>query len=245
MKTVKCSFKNITEEEKNKFKNSSCLLTISVGQQTHENERFAATIDLINYSFKSCIIQIDDTLQRHTMALNHNEDPDYFYDVSKAEGKLWLERNEKYINRLKIPMKLYRWDEWLFRDNFDTQKNRLLNKLNEDLEYQKAFEVSIDNFISKCLQRNSRLMEFEIKRLKKLSFDFVLEECTALTLWPELICQYEAYPNGHNSAIEATKKLFIYPFYHDILRSITIIFKNAGQLTPQKFYLLDETIAEK
>ena len=58
---VKAVFK-CSEEFKSKFAHSNCLLTISVGQATHEEELFAVTMDLVNKSFASCTLLINDSL---------------------------------------------------------------------------------------------------------------------------------------------------------------------------------------
>jgi len=86
MPSVKAFFKYIDEEEKGKLKNSTCMFTISVGQQSHENERFESTIELISRSFSSAVMLIDDSLQRHNMALNQKENAQYFYNISIQEG---------------------------------------------------------------------------------------------------------------------------------------------------------------
>ena len=76
MTRVKSFFRYVSETEKSKFCSSQCFLTISVGQQTHEGERFESTMELVNASFQSCILCIDDSLQRHTMALNTDKNAD-------------------------------------------------------------------------------------------------------------------------------------------------------------------------
>lgn len=43
MKKVRCIFKNIDENYQAKFKSAECLLLISVGQESHEAERFEST----------------------------------------------------------------------------------------------------------------------------------------------------------------------------------------------------------
>lgn len=239
MASAKAIFKAVVASDKIQFKQSRCLMTISVGQQTHEGERFSSTIDLINASFHSCVILIDDSLQRHTMALSQGKDADAFYQTSIEEGNLWLKRNEKYLSKLSIPTKIMRWDHWLKHTHFSAQQDKIKALLEEDEEYREAFNISVNTFLDKYLARSVDIDDFGIDRARKLSFDFVLEECAALTLWFELQCQFEVYPNGHNQAIKATKKRFVYPSYPDLLRSVTIVFRNVKQLEPQKFYLLD------
>ena len=54
------------ETHQKDLKQSACILPISVGQQYHEGDKFAATIELINVTFGECTIVIADTLGRHT-----------------------------------------------------------------------------------------------------------------------------------------------------------------------------------
>ena len=113
MSYIKPVFKYKNTITKETFKQAKCLLTISVGQEVHEDNKFAATIDLVNASFGSAVLLIDDSLQRHSMALNKNQNADFFYDISIAEGDLWLERNKKHYQNLTILEEIIRWDKWL------------------------------------------------------------------------------------------------------------------------------------
>ena len=81
--------------EKVKFKDSRCLLTVSMGQEAQTGERFSATMDLINNSFPECIISFHDGLQRYTMALIEGKDPSLFMEIPQKEGDLWLARHRK------------------------------------------------------------------------------------------------------------------------------------------------------
>lgn len=243
MPTVKSFFKYLHEVDPSQFKNSQCLLTISVGQQTHEDERFESTVALINDSFGSCILCVDDSLQRHTMALNTEKDADSFYNRSIKEGDLWLDRNQKYYSQLTIPLQIIRWEKWLNHVNYHAQKEKVKQAIESDPVYQAAFEHSITEFLEKYTKRLKHPEHFDqIREMKarKLCFEFILEECTALSLWPELVCHFEVYPNRHNAAIEETRKRFVLPDYPNLLRPITIGFKNAKQIKPQQFLLPQE-----
>ena len=65
----KVSFTNASIAQKKKFKDSCCLITISVGNGQHEALKFKSTLELVNKTFKSCIIAVCDTLQRYTYAI--------------------------------------------------------------------------------------------------------------------------------------------------------------------------------
>jgi hypothetical protein len=235
MARVKSIFRYVSDGDKAKFRHSQCLMTISVGQQTHEDERFDATMELVNASFGSCILCVDDSLQRHTMALNAEEDADFFYETSIKEGDLWLARNEKYYSKLTILKKIIRWERWLNHPNYNTQKSKIRKLIETDPTYKAAFDHAIDEFLGKYRERLANPEGFDMVRARQLSFDFTLEECTALSLWPELTCHFEVYPNRHNSAIEETRRRFVLPDYPDLLRAVTIGFRNAKQIKPQRF----------
>ncbi len=238
MQKIKAVFRNIADSTHAQFKNSRCLLTISVGQATHEGEMFEATMELINASFDSCILLIDDTLQRHTMALNKPEEADYYNNIALQEGELWLARNKKYYSSLTIPIKIMRWDFWLNHPKFNAKRNEIIQLTENDLAYKSTFVHSIEAFLKKYCERLVDTTHFDIEKARRLSFDFVVEECTALSLWPELFCHYEVYPNRHNKAIEESRKRFVLAHYPNLLHAVTIGFKNAQQIRPQQFTLI-------
>lgn len=240
MAKTKCFFRFSSDSEKIKFGASRCLFTISVGQQTHENEHFRSTVDLLNTSFKSCIMLVDDTLQRHTMAIEQEKDPDFFYETSITEGDLWLERNEKYYGQLQNLEKIIRWDNWLNHPNFNAQRDSILQLIDSDDAYKTAFQSSVDEFVAKYLARLKNPSSFDTERAKRLSFNFILEECAALCLWQELECAYEVYPNLHNQAINETRARFVLSNRPDLLNTVTLGFRNAAQLAPQKFVCLEQ-----
>ncbi|EKD46099.1 MAG: hypothetical protein ACD_69C00020G0002 [uncultured bacterium] len=228
----KCS-----EEFKLRFAHSDCLLTISVGQATHEEELFAITLDLVNKSFASCTLLVDDSLQRHNMAINTTKDANFFYEIAVKEGDLWLERNRKYYDGLTIPLRIFRWDRWLKHPNFHNKLNEIKAAVENDPIYRSTFYNSIEGFLKKYRERLPDLESFDMEKARQLSYDFVTEECAALCLWPELQCHFEIYPIRHNEAINATRERFVLPYYPNLLQAVVIAFKNIKQIKPQRFYL--------
>lgn len=236
---MKCFIRFIDESERKNFNQSRCMFSISVGQQSHEGEFFSKTIDLINANFKSCVMIVDDSLQRHTMALEHSQDADYFYNISIREGDLWLERNRTVFERLNSLEKVVRWDYWLKHKEFNARKAIIESMIATNAAYAEAFNVSIQDFVEKYRKRNNNINNADIDRAKKLSYDFVLEECTALCLWTELECNYEVYHGLHNEAMRMTKEIFIFPNRPNLLKAVTLGFRNYKQLERQKFYCLE------
>ncbi len=244
MAKPKAVFRYINEETKKKFKHSCALLTISVGQQTHEGNVFKATMELVNNSFASCVILVDDSLQRHTMALNETKDADFFYDLSIKEGQRWLERNKKFYNLLDIPKQIMHWNRWLDHPAFTQKQDEIIKLIDADPTYSAAFDESINEFLDKYCARLANPENFDRKRAYKLSLDFVIEECSALCLWPELECHFEVYPNSHNMAIGETRKRFVAKYFPDLLQPVTISFRNANQLKPQHFSLTEKELEQ-
>lgn len=239
MSNIKPVFK-CKDIEKQAFKHSKCLLTISVGQEVHEGEKFIATLELVNSSFASCIMLIDDSLQRHSMALDTKEDASSFYNQSIHEGDLWLERNRKYYKNLSILDNIIRWDKWLYHPNYAETEKKIKGLINEDANYKLAFVNTVDEFLRRYYQRLIEKVNFDMERARSLCMNYLLEECTALCLWPELGCHFEVYPSKRNLAMDETHKRFVLPGYPGLLHSVAIKFKNRKQLKPQQFKCKEE-----
>ncbi len=218
---------------KDEFKQSTCLLTISVGQEVHEGEHFQTTIKLVNSAFKSCIMLIDDSLQRHTMALNSANNAESFYQASIEAGNQWLERNKRYCEQLSILDKVIRWDHWLFHPDFKVQQQKIKSLKESDSSYQDAFNHTVNEFLDRYYRRLQDSDNFNLERAKQLCHDYLTEECTALCLWPELNCQFEVYPSPRNYVMDQTHKRFVIPTYANLLYAVSIKFKNRKQLKPQ------------
>ena len=231
---LKAFFKNISEQEKRSFQNKKCLISISVGQQSHDSVWLNASLQLISKHFKSCIVLVDDVLQRYTMSIIGNKSPDFYYPHSLEEGDAWLKRNQEILASLPNLEKIERWEHWLKKDCFEKRKTQLLEKMTQDANYNNVFIQSVDEFVNKMIQRNI-IDKNNLLASKKASFEFVLEECTALTYWTELECEYEAYPGPHNLAMQATKELFVFTKQPNLLTPLCIGFRNSPQLEPQKF----------
>lgn len=208
------------------LKNSQCLLTISVGQEVHEAEKFEATIDLVKRSFASCIILIDDTLQRYTMALQTSKEPDDFYKRTLEEGDLWLERNKNAIEKIGISHSIIRWDKWLNHDKYNEQHQIILELTRTDLPYKQAFDDTIQKFLERYYARLQNKNLTYLERDFALCLNYLIEECAAFCLWPKLQCHFEVYPSKRNLAMEETHKRFILPKYPNLLHPIFIKFKN-------------------
>lgn len=232
---TKSNFRFVNEAQKAKFNQAHCLLTISVGQGSHEEERFAATINLINASFKECTITLHDGLQRYTIALDKEEEPDYFYEASVKEDDLWLERNKKYYGKLTMLKDIIRWGTWLNHPDFSLEKNRILTLINQDALYKQTFDNTIDDYLIRYCKRLTDVASFDMERARRLCFDYLVEECAVLCLWAETGCQFELYPGKHNAAVNETRRRFIFSKDPNLLQAVGIGFNRRKDLPPQSF----------
>ncbi len=211
-------------------------MTISVGQETHEDLRFAATIELINKTFRSCIITLHDSLQRYTIALNQVFAADYFYQQCIAEGDSWLARNEKFCKNSHKDFTVIRWDTWLIDPDFLNYKNKITSMIDSDFTYRSVFDETTNEYLNRYCKRLDNIHHFNRERAKKLCFEYLIEECAVLCLWPKSQCQFELYAGKHNAAMKETWKRFIAPVYSNPMRSITIRFNYRPDLQPQSFF---------
>jgi hypothetical protein len=232
---INASFKKVNEEERSSFKDSHCLLTISVGQQSHEDERFKATARLIAESFGACTITLHDTLQRHTAALSSSEEPSFYIDILKKEGDLWLDRNKEAFELFDFPPKVIRWSEWLNMDSYSVKRKLILDEIERSQSYAELFNKSFEEYLSRYVKRLAEPEKFNFKRAESLCLDYLVEECAVLCLFPEAECEYELYAGTHNEAMKETWKRFICPNYPNKVKSVKIGFNHRGDMRPQEF----------
>ncbi len=225
------------EEYKTTFKNAKCLLTISVGQEVHEGEKFKTTIDLINNWFKECTILIDDTLQRHSMKLSSSLSIEELYLKSLEEGRKWLQRNNSILNTLKIPFNITYWDKWLSHKNYKNQYEKITKLYKQDINYKESFDIAIHDFLERYIPRLPKNIKINKKEAFSLCLEYLKEECTALCLWIEENAQFEVYPSKRNQAMSITHEIFVKPYYPGLLLPVAIKFKNRKQLKPQKLII--------
>ena len=224
------------EHLKAKFSVSTCLLTISVGQEVHEGEKFSAILELVEKNFEACIMMVDDTLQRHTIAISTDEKlGDALMHASRQAGDAWLLRNQTAYSKIKIPFMICRWDQWLKHENFALVRSMLKRCYDDDLSYKDCFDETIDSFLSRYSRRDPKKYYVSDERIRALCLEYLLEECAAMCLWSELKCEFEVYPNCRNVAMEETHRRFILPHYPELLHAVRVKFKNSRPPAAQKF----------
>lgn len=227
---TKASFRGNPPEERKQFSEASCLMPISVGQAVHENEKFTAVVKLVNASFKTCTILVDDSVQRHTLAICSELDPDALYDDALALGQQWLLRNQIRYAELTIPYQILRWDDWLKHPDFEMQLERVRRFYSDNLQYRASIHQNVDDFLTRYLGRESSPF-WDKQRSVRLCIDYLLEECAVMCLWTHGEYHFELYPSGRNQAMRATYEMLIKPQFPEHLRSVAVRFKKYTQIT--------------
>lgn len=222
-KILKASYQDCPVSDRRLFKYSNCLIPISVGQQVHEGDKFQAIIELVNRTFKSCAILIDDTIQRHTLKISHSGMSEaQLYHKAHSEGNFWVERNKSIYSKLEIPYQVIRWDDWLLHENFKEQLQVIDNLYNINTDYKDA----VDSTITEYLMRKQRVDIIpDYAQATAVCLDYLKEECAEMTLWIEGKHEFELYPTGRNRAMAATHKYLIEPTYPHLLKSVALRFK--------------------
>lgn len=223
------------EDYKARFSQAHCLLTISVGQEVHEGEKFLTTIDLVNKAFKQCTLCVDDSLQRHTMGLESDLSSDELYRVSIEEGDRWLERNKTIYSRLTIPYSIIRWNKWLMHAKYNYFYESISAEIEKDSEYRECFYDTINEFIRRYEKRIKENSRFDRLKIFEICFTYLKEECTALCLWQEGGFDFEVYPSKRNPTMTTAHEKFVKPNNPVLLNPVAIKFKDRKQLKPQTF----------
>lgn len=207
----------------NQCKFDSCMLTISVGQQVHEGEKFKATLELINNNFKKCTIGVCDTLQRHSLAILADLKSQDLHNISKQAGDQWIDRNIEYCEEiLKIPFKLKRWDEWLQNDKYYIFKKQIDQLYQKDSEFVNIVNNLAIEFTDRLRKRGH---SFNLTDGTKLCTDYLLEECAAMCQWYEEKYNVEIYPAVRNKAIEYGFKSIMQNQYGKLVLPAGVNFK--------------------
>ncbi len=235
MKEVRCNFKNVTVQDKAKFKDACCLLTISVGQEGHEGERFNATMKLIHSSFSFCTITLHDSLQRFTMALGENRGPAHFEEDASLLGEQWLKRVDIYYAAFKKKIKVIRWSDWLQNKYYAEKKALIESTIESDPRYKVIFDETIKGYLAKHCQRLKASSGFDSQRAYKICLEYLIEECAVLCLFPQEKCEYEVYTGKHNAAMIETRHRFVEP---NLVKPLVLGFNARRDLQPQSFEVM-------
>lgn len=220
---LKAYFK-CSQENKKKIPESKIVLPISVGQKYHEDEKFAATVELLNHSnLKHVTIMICDSLQRHTLQLTHNYNKEDAYKISFEEGTKWIERNQHIYEKLTMPYDIQRWDYWLNSSQYIKQQ-KLTKKLYKE---NKLFRDIIDNDVIAFLKRYSNRTKIDVLCSKNFQhcFAYVNEEGSIVPLWVGQGSNFVIYPGERTKSMCAAYEVFVNPGFPDLIKWLKMDFK--------------------
>ncbi len=201
----------------------SCILTISVGQNVHEGEKFKATLSLINKHFKKCTIGVCDTLQRHSIAILASLEGDVLHEIAKKDGDQWIDRNTEYCKKhLTIPFEIIRWDSWLQNKKYTSYREQVNSLYNNDKVFVSIIQKLAIEFNNRLKKRNYNLNE---EKGLKLSIEYLLEECAVMSIWYEEGYSVDVYPSIRNEAIEYCFSVIMSQHYNHLLLPAGVNFK--------------------
>ena len=221
---VKASFRGCMQFDASQFSQANCSLLVSVGQKYHEDEKLAATVELIRGRFKKCVINLADGLQRHN---NHLFDPHLSEEESMAksvrEGDDWLSRNRSIYEGLDMPYEVVRWNHWLSHERYCDCRAKIEELYSSNRECQMAYEHSIREFLTRFEKRCHGSVDKS--KYFKACLEYLKEECSAMMLYPEEAIHFEIYPNPRTFVLSFIYERLIAPVFPNLLRPLALRFK--------------------
>lgn len=208
---------------KAEFKDSKCSVTISVGQPSHEEEKFIATLAAVNKSFKECTIMVCDSLQRHTLKMDSS-----ISDVHKCANKLgieWVKRNEEIIKTLDIRYNIIHWDYWLLHSEYENARNQINQLFLSNEDFKKTVEETALSFWERNINKFGEQANKEITINN--SCEYLKEECAVMLIWAKYNYKFELYTSPRNPAMRYVYQHVISKTDASFVREVTVKFKNS------------------
>ncbi len=208
--------------------NKVALLSISVGQKPHEGSKFAATLALINETFDSCVIAVNDTLQRHTLSALSKTSPESLSAVALLEGDQWIDRNMPLIKKIMTKeCRIKRWDDWLHHDSYKNYRVQINQLYNADNTFKEIIDFLADDFAHRLIDRG---YDVELHSSIAKSKEYLLEECAAMCIWYDEGYAFDIYPSIRNKAIEYGFSKVKADVYNKRLFGVGLKFKRSEEL---------------
>lgn len=209
----------------------TCSLEISVGGRFHEGEYLRASVEWVNGHFRTCIVNIGDTLYRHNMQAS-GMPADESERVSRKSGDDWLGRNQDALRAFTGTLVVKRWDDLRFDPRFDTMHRAYAGLYTSNAVFRGLVDEAADTFG----QRRAGVSPAELARLRPYSIRYVLEELAGdsvlasdhgyVHVYPHNVYKvYKALQQGRiDSAPDALKRIcFTKLFYRDSAAERVII----------------------
>jgi hypothetical protein len=205
------------------FKESTCILPISIWQSEREEDNLRATLELISRSFKACSLFMYDIVQRYSFAISHNKDEDAFFDFCKDEGYRWIHKNSDIIETsLTIPYQITRWNNWMKHHRYQYFHKKIISLYDEDTEYRASINAAIKLALDTMTRRGQ---VFDMDKGTKLYTKYIIEECTILCLWAMESLSFIVNIGSEATHIRMTREKIINHYYHDMLKPVSVRFR--------------------
>ncbi len=175
-----------------------CQVGISLWNPAHEGKKFEALLQWATANFDSVILNISDTLYRHNLVASGMGYIDALA-CSREMGREWHIRNDAAIRRFSSRIsKIHHWDDWRKCPEFYKTHNAILDlyALNPD------FEKSIEDDVNMFIQRRHIKDPEEIKKAKKASTSYILEELAGYLLIARAYKPNRVYPSKDLKSFE-------------------------------------------
>lgn len=228
-------------QERSNFPLARTVLLVSVGQEVHEGKKLGATLELVSKNFKSCDVIVCDVLQRHTMQISDFSPAKIVYEKSKLAGKYWIERNLEHLQRLKIPYRIFFWEEFLSRSAFSVFREKIMLAYQGDATFKTAMDDTINDFVTRY---ERRLLEIDRERAFTCCLNYLIEESAIIMLmWQAQQYHYIVYPGKMPKVLGAARNKFVLPNNPDILKWVTVYVRSRGDNKHAARGVLDGNIA--
>lgn len=215
-------FKDSIEHPK---KNAVCLLTvISVDQDYQQGESFRAFCQLLNQEYElnkrinKLIVVETGYLKRHYIRLDPSLSTENATNKAKQWGEDWVKNHRVYLETLKIPYEVKRWNEITKGTLID--KNEMSFAVHVDkikTDYEKE-----DNRLKDLINTLSRSYAFKLvdewdRKGTKLNFDacfqaaknYLIEEGAIIFELIKLGADYITYPDRSNPVLKYIYKKYL------------------------------------
>lgn len=213
------------KEYKDQFKDSSCILTVSMEHKDYEGARLEAIIRRISKHFRECTIAVCDSLNRYNLDLDKDPDSAELHRQANNLGDTWLKNSEHYFKLFTIPYDIIRWDDWLCSAQYQEKKKIINNLFENNHNYNENIHKTANDFVERK-KKQGKIDGQGLKKLLERSLKYLKEECTVMLLWAENKHDFEVYSAKRNLAMVTTHKYLIKP---NILTQINLEIRSKKQ----------------
>lgn len=160
-------------------------LQISINQEKHNGDKFAATMEWASHRFHSQTLIISDTLQRHNY-ITQGFTPEEAMRLAYQDGLNWFEKNRETIekhNRVNITF----WNDWLNCPTFKAKHFAVKTAYIKD--------IALNDLINDTAKHFAKKYDDQAKGFQS-SLNYILEELAAFSLMYDNDQTIDIYP-GH------------------------------------------------